>query len=164
MTEGNDAPVFDQVNLVVADMDAALRFYAQLGLDVPDGTGPEWPPESGARHADVTGPGGLRLELDNPEMAAIWHAGHRDGAPSALSGASRAVLGFSFATRDAVDDRYARLVEAGYTGRQPPYDAFFGARYAIVADPGRQRRRAHEPDRPGPEVRPRGLTGVRPPG
>ena len=26
------------------------------------------------------------------------------------------------------------LVDAGYTGRQPPYDAFFGARYTIVAD------------------------------
>ena len=30
---------------------------------------------------------------------------------------------------------YGDLVAAGYRGRQPPYDAFWGARYAIVDDP-----------------------------
>ena len=38
-------------------------------------------------------------------------------------------------SRNAVDDRYADLVGAGYPGLQPPYDAFWGARYAIVQDP-----------------------------
>ena len=37
--------------------------------------------------------------------------------------------------RQAVDDRYAELISAGYRGRQPPFDAFWGSRYAIVADP-----------------------------
>jgi uncharacterized glyoxalase superfamily protein PhnB len=45
------------------------------------------------------------------------------------------VLGFTFPTREAVDERYASLTAAGYGGRQPPFDAFWGARYAIVADP-----------------------------
>jgi uncharacterized glyoxalase superfamily protein PhnB len=45
------------------------------------------------------------------------------------------VLGFSVASRDAVDERYAALTGAGYPGRQPPYDAFWGARYAVVQDP-----------------------------
>ena len=27
------------------------------------------------------------------------------------------------------------LTAAGYAGRQPPYDTFWGARYAVVADP-----------------------------
>jgi uncharacterized glyoxalase superfamily protein PhnB len=45
------------------------------------------------------------------------------------------VIGFSVATREAVDDRYEDLVAAGYPGRQPPYDTFWGARYAVVADP-----------------------------
>jgi uncharacterized glyoxalase superfamily protein PhnB len=45
------------------------------------------------------------------------------------------VLGFSFPSREAVDERYADLVGAGYVGRQPPYDAFWGARYAVVQDP-----------------------------
>jgi catechol 2,3-dioxygenase-like lactoylglutathione lyase family enzyme len=123
--------VFDQVNLVVRDMDATLAFYARLGLVVPDRAAPEWPPGSGARHADLTTANGMRLEFDNPEMARIWHAAARDESAEP----PRAVLGFALASRDAVDDRYADLVGAGYTGRQSPYDAFWGARYAIVADP-----------------------------
>ena len=39
------------------------------------------------------------------------------------------------ASREAVGERWAELTGAGYTGRQPPYDAFWGARYAIVIDP-----------------------------
>ncbi len=39
-------------------------------------------------------------------------------------------------TADA--ERYAELTSAGYRGRQPPFDAFWGARYAIVADPDTQ--------------------------
>ena len=45
------------------------------------------------------------------------------------------VLGFRLPSNDAVDERYAELTAAAYTGRQPPFDAFWGARYAIVADP-----------------------------
>ncbi len=37
-------------------------------------------------------------------------------------------------SREAVDQRYAELSEAGYKGYQPPLDAFWGARYAISAD------------------------------
>jgi uncharacterized glyoxalase superfamily protein PhnB len=45
------------------------------------------------------------------------------------------VLGFLLPSSEAVNRRYAELTGAGYTGRQPPFDAFWGARYAIVADP-----------------------------
>ena len=131
MSEADDRPVFDQVNLVVRDMDAALAFYTRLGLDVPEGAGPEWPPGSGARHADLTTANGMRLEFDNQPMARIWHGAARD----ASADPPRAVMSFAFPSRDAVDERYADLVGAGYTARQPPYDAFWGARYAIVADP-----------------------------
>ena len=41
------------------------------------------------------------------------------------------------ASRDEVDEIYAELVAASYPGRQPPYDAFWGSRYAIVEDPDR---------------------------
>ena len=75
-------------------------------------------------------PNGVRLEFDNYEMVAIWYPGWtaRDGSP-------RAVLGFSLASREAVDELYAELTLAGYVGRQAPHDAFWGARYAIVQDP-----------------------------
>lgn len=75
-------------------------------------------------------PGGFSLEPGTAESARLWHAGWR--ADPASTGV---VLGFMLASRQAVDDRYAELTAAGYQGRQPPFDAFWGARYAIVADP-----------------------------
>ncbi|MEO9254687.1 MAG: VOC family protein, partial [Tepidiformaceae bacterium] len=43
--------------------------------------------------------------------------------------------GFQLPTRDAVDALYEKLTAAGTPAQQPPFDAFWGARYAIVSDP-----------------------------
>lgn len=115
-------PVLDQLNLVVASMEATRAFYATLGIDVPD----SWK----GHHAEVKMPNGTTLEFDSPEMARTYNAG------MAVPGdASRAVIGFTVPTRAAVDELYAAVVAAGHTGRQEPYDAFWGSRYAIVTDP-----------------------------
>jgi uncharacterized glyoxalase superfamily protein PhnB len=45
------------------------------------------------------------------------------------------VLGFKVESRERVDEIYRDLVESGYRGKQEPYDAFWGARYAVVEDP-----------------------------
>jgi uncharacterized glyoxalase superfamily protein PhnB len=120
------APILNQLNIVARDFDAALEFYRRFGVDVPDGISlPD-----GTRHAEVTLANGFVLEFDSHALARIYNAGWRR-----REGSSRALIGFSLPTRDAVDRRYAELVAAGYQGRQPPYDAFWGARYAIVADP-----------------------------
>jgi catechol 2,3-dioxygenase-like lactoylglutathione lyase family enzyme len=120
---------FDQVNVVVRDMGATLAFYRKLGLAVP-ADGQEWPPGSGAKHVEAAFRSGVRLEFDNIPMAKLWHAGWRENGHG-----SKTVLGISLASSEAVDERYAELTAAGYRGCQPPYDAFWGARYAIVEDP-----------------------------
>lgn len=56
------------------------------------------------------------------------------GGVVATTGGST-ILGLSVTDRDAVDVAYVRLTGAGYHVRQPPYNAFRGARYAIVDDP-----------------------------
>jgi hypothetical protein len=38
-------PVFEQVNIVVADIDASIAFYRRLGVSIPDGLA-EWPAET----------------------------------------------------------------------------------------------------------------------
>ena len=47
----------------------------------------------------------------------------------------RMALAFECESADDVNATYARLVEAGYEGKKAPYDAFWGQRYANVADP-----------------------------
>ena len=119
--------VFNQVNLVVSEMDAAIAFYRLLGVDLDPSTD-QWPPGTGARHVHAHHqPDAADFDLDNQAMARLW--GH-----DALA-AGAAVLGFALPSSDAVDEKYRELVEAGYAGRKEPYDAFFGARYAIVDDP-----------------------------
>jgi catechol 2,3-dioxygenase-like lactoylglutathione lyase family enzyme len=121
----SDAPDLHMLNVVVGDMAGSLEFYRRLGVPAADVTG-----DAGGVHVQLRMPGGFSLELDTPESARIWHAGFRaDPAGVAV------VIGFALPTRDAVDARYAELTAAGYVGRQPPFDAFWGARYAIVADP-----------------------------
>jgi len=112
-------PVFNQVNLVVQDMDATIAFYRKVGLAI------DAPP--GAHHVAVPLPQGLLLEFDTTEFVRQWDSGWH--GPTGGS----AVLGFSMASREAVDRTYADLTGAGYRGHQSPYDAFWGARYAIVA-------------------------------
>ena len=52
-----------------------------------------------------------------------------------LANGGRAVIGFRVSSRERVDELYSQLTADGYAGQQPPYDAFWGARYAIVEDP-----------------------------
>ena len=117
-------PDLHMLNLVVEDMGASLDFYRRLGVTVPDGE------DAAGYHVQLRMPGGFSLELDTAESARLWHAAWRADPASAS-----VVVGFSLPTREAVDERYLELTSAGYPGRQPPFDAFWGARYAIVADP-----------------------------
>lgn len=117
-----EPPKLAQLNLLVDDMAASLDFYRRLGAGTPgDESGP---------HAELSLPGEVSLELDTVESARRWHAGVRADPRS-----GRFVVGFSLPSRAAVDAAYAELTAAGYQGRQPPFDAFWGGRYAIVADP-----------------------------
>jgi catechol 2,3-dioxygenase-like lactoylglutathione lyase family enzyme len=123
-------PVLNQVNLVVEDMDATLRFYRRLGLEIPD-TDPAW----ARHHRSAVMPGGIDLDFDSVEFVRQWDEGWPGPGGAGTSGGATGVLGFALPTRAAVDARYSDLTEAGYTPQQPPYDAFWGARYAVVEDP-----------------------------
>ncbi|MGH3720348.1 MAG: VOC family protein [Pseudonocardiaceae bacterium] len=113
----------DAIELVVADMAAALAFYRRLGLDIP-------PDADVAPHVEVALPGGLRLVWDTEDTI-------RSFAPdwAAPKGTSRTSLAFRLPDPAAVDGAYTELTEAGYHGEHPPWDAFWGQRYAVVHDP-----------------------------
>jgi catechol 2,3-dioxygenase-like lactoylglutathione lyase family enzyme len=119
----DERPVFNQVNLVVRDMAAMLAFYERLGVEVQPTPAP-WD----RHHRTISTSGDVDFDLDSSEFTPQWNGGW----PAGQTGA---VLGFRVASREAVDAIYDDLAGAGYRGQQPPYDAFWGARYALVADP-----------------------------
>ena len=112
-------PVPTQVNLIVGDIAASLEFYRLLGwAGVP--TGP---------HVEFAFEGGFTVELDELESVRRWNS----GSPPAQAGS--AVVGTRVASRAEVDALWQKIIDAGYESRQAPFDAFWGSRYAIVADP-----------------------------
>ena len=119
---------FGQVNLFVREMATSVEFYRLLELDVPDPF--EWPPGSGAEHVEIQGEGGCYLALDNHPMARIWNDKFDPDR-----GRGNVVVGLLVATRGDVDRLYDKVRAAGHQVGQKPYDAFFGARHAIVIDP-----------------------------
>ena len=103
-------------------MAATLEFYRRLGVEITDNAPPPW--DRHHRNAVVPESSTLDFDLDSAEFARHW--GFDGTGP---------VLGFLFESRDAVDAAYADLVAAGYRGEREPWDAFWGARFAIVLDP-----------------------------
>ena len=116
-------PVLDSLNIVVGDVAEAVDFYRRLGVAVPD-TLPAWQ----AHHRKLETDGELDVDLDSSAFAAMWS----QGWPASATGV---VVGFRVASREDVDALYDELTGAGHRGQQPPYDAFWGARYAVVEDP-----------------------------
>lgn len=125
----NQPPVLGLLDLVVRDMDASLAFYRRLGLEIPDRA--VWRTASGAHHVDLDLPNGFHLHFDSIALAKSFNRGW----PEQARAGTGTIIGFSLSSREAVDGRYDDLVAAGYTGRQPPYDTFWGARYAVIEDP-----------------------------
>ena len=125
-------PILNQVNIVSTDPDASIAFYRRLGVDIPDDR--VWRTSTGAHHVSaVRGEAAhdVDLDLDSAAFAAVWNTGWRGRRDLA----GRVVVGFGVASRQEVDRIYGEMTGAGYHGLQPPYDAFWGARYAMVEDP-----------------------------
>jgi uncharacterized glyoxalase superfamily protein PhnB len=116
-------PVLNQLNLVAGDIDAMVAFYRRLGVEIEE-TEPQWE----RHHQTAAEQRGLDLDFDSREFATTWNRGW----PAERAGV---VIGFQVPTREAVEQHYAGLTDAGYRGQQEPYDAFWGSRYAIVEDP-----------------------------
>jgi catechol 2,3-dioxygenase-like lactoylglutathione lyase family enzyme len=118
-------PVLNQINMVTRDMEAAVAFYRRLGLEIPEYT-PEWD----RHHRSANVGEGLDFDLDSVVFARQWDegwGGRKNGAGS--------VVVFGVDAREDVDEIYNDLIGAGYKGQQAPYDAFWGARFAVIEDP-----------------------------
>jgi uncharacterized glyoxalase superfamily protein PhnB len=114
---------FIGVHLTVQDMPAAIAFYRSIGLDVPE-------PVGGGSHVEIDFDNGTHLAMSTVALTRSYDPGWRE--PNLPSGSA---LQFELASRAAVDARYDELTAAGAHGHLPPFDAFWGSRYAEVEDP-----------------------------
>ncbi len=123
----NGKPVLDQINIVTGDFRRSLEFYRRLGVSFPERSDDEAAEQFHANGETE----GADVDLDSPGFAQVWNKGWTGRGD--LVG--RVVVGFKLESRDAVDRTYADMTAAGHRGLQPPYDAFWGARYAVLEDP-----------------------------
>ena len=114
-------PNLNATGIVVSDMERSIRFYRLLGLDVPE------TPDEG--HVEATLANGLRLMFDNEEVVKSFRPDWTRATGNQLS------LAFECDNPAQVNELYGRAVEAGFHGEKEPWDAFWGQRYAQLADP-----------------------------
>ena len=122
-------PDLKQLDLVVRDMDKTIAFYRALGVDIPESA--IWRTATGAHHVDIKTPSGMTFHFDSAALAKVYNRGWRE--PSGTG--TRSVVTFKVDSREEVDRIHDKLQRLGHRSSQPPFDAFWGARYAIVEDP-----------------------------
>lgn len=115
----------DQVNLIVRDVAASRIFYSRLGLDFGDEPDAVWDAHHVSAVQGEHAP--IDVDLDSTTFAQKWDRG--------WPGGSGVVFGFKVDARQDVDALVATLAADGVPVQQEPFDAFWGARYAVVSDP-----------------------------
>lgn len=118
---------FDQINVVVSDVAGASQFLRALGVEVPELTGEwaDWAPH----HVELpTVADGFDADLDSSEFATHW-----GGLPERFNGV---VVNLRVDERSDVDAHFDKALGLGATELRAPYDAFWGARFAVVQAPG----------------------------
>ena len=122
----NARVVLNTISLVVSDMAASLAFYRRLGVDIPENS--VWLQNGVGHHVTVKMPNGFNLDFDSAAMTKAYDPAWKPGI------GANAVI-FHVATRQEIDELYNEMTSAGYAGHLAPFDAFWGARYAVIDDP-----------------------------
>jgi len=112
-------PQLSAIGIVSSDLDRSRAFYRLLGVDIADGDD----------HVEATLPNGTRLMLDTEDVMRSFRPEWQRATGNQMA------LAFECTSPAAVDETYARVVAAGFHGEKEPWDAFWGHRYAQLADP-----------------------------
>lgn len=113
-------PELNAIGIVSSNLRASIAFYRLLGVDFP---------EDGEGHIEATLPSGLRFMLDAEEVVKSFRPDWARATGNQLA------LAFECASPAEVDETYEQVTAAGFVGEKEPWDAFWGQRYAQLADP-----------------------------
>jgi catechol 2,3-dioxygenase-like lactoylglutathione lyase family enzyme len=114
-------PHVTAIGIVSSNMERSIAFYRALGMDVPE--------TPGEGHIDTFLPNGVRFMLDSEEVVHSFEPEWSRATGNQIS------VALECASPAEVDEVYERVVVAGFEGRRPPWDAFWGQRYAQLTDP-----------------------------
>ena len=112
-------PHLDAIGIVSSDLGRSRAFYRLLGVEIAEGDD----------HVEATFPNGLRLMFDTEQVI------HSFSPDWSRATGNQVALAFACASPAEVDEIYRRAVDAGFHGEKEPWDAFWGHRYAQLADP-----------------------------
>src|SRR4051794_11425107 len=110
-------PRFSGFSITTRSPTTNLAFWRALGFDVAED-------KHGGGRSCVDAPN-QHFDVDDAEAVPGWN--HGSAGPGI-------VLGFEVDDRDSVDQLVASLIDLGYPVQQPPYDAPWGRRFAVVED------------------------------
>jgi uncharacterized glyoxalase superfamily protein PhnB len=109
----------DAIGIVSSDLGRSRAFYRLLGVEIAEGD----------EHVEATFPNGLRLMFDTEQVI------HSFSPDWSRATGNQVALAFACASPAEVDEIYRLVVDAGFHGEKEPWDAFWGHRYAQLADP-----------------------------
>ena len=110
------------VGVIVEDVAASVEFYRRLGLDIPEGS-------EQASHVKVE-MNGMTFFIHDRRLNQVWDANN-----TASSRGYGIVLEFFLETKEAVDAKFAELVDFGYSPHMEPYDTPINTYFAMIDDP-----------------------------
>ena len=112
----------DAVSVTSRDFAQTVKFYSLLGFAFPN-------VEAGAKHIEaITPPGEVRLMIDDADLIE-GILGKKPVPPTHSSFAMKCE------SPADVDAAIKAIRKAGFTVIKEPWDAFWGQRYAVAADP-----------------------------
>ena len=112
---------FDAIGIVSENPDRSIEFFKILGVEIKQ--------YENSGHFEGTTSSGIRIMLDTVELIKSIDSNWKKTQGNGL------VLCFKQNSPKQVDDIYTRLSEAGFKEIKAPWNAFWGHRYACIADP-----------------------------
>lgn len=109
------------VGVCASDMAKTVAFYRVLGFEFPQLATDE-------QHVEATNSGAARLMIDSRNLVESLIG--QDPKPG-----NHSHFAVQYDSATEVNRIAAQVAESGYTLVKSPWDAFWGQRYAVVADP-----------------------------